>query len=36
LSEEALCDAEQALTEEDLRRLREALEPVVAARGMRL
>ena len=30
---EALCDAEQALTGEDLHRLRAALEPLVAAQG---
>jgi 3-deoxy-D-arabino-heptulosonate 7-phosphate (DAHP) synthase len=30
---EALCDAEQALTGDDLVRLRAALEPLVAAQG---
>ena len=30
---EALCDADQALTDADLRQLRAALEPFVAARG---
>jgi 3-deoxy-7-phosphoheptulonate synthase len=33
---EALCDAEQALTEDDLGRLRAALEPLVAAQGRTL
>jgi chorismate mutase/prephenate dehydratase len=31
--DEALCDAEQALTENDLKRLRAALEPLVEAQG---